>query len=155
MGIVISDRTAFIIVGRMHFTVPEGIRRGLLDVGPELMREVKRRIQNTPKTGRIYNIRGKRHQASAPGEAPARLTGKLVRSVRFNVSSSTRLVIGELRKIAPHARYLEEGSIRRRILPRPHLRPTITHKAREIEQALQRGVLKEIGKVTRVYRSYK
>ena len=154
MGIVTSDDKAFLIVSAMSFTVPKGIKQGLLDVGPELMREVKRRIQYPPKTGRVYIIGGKRHQASAPGEAPANLTGNLVRSVRYTVPSDNRLVIGEV-KSAPYAKYLEKGSPGGKILPRPHLKPAVANKAREIEQAIQRGVFKEIGKVTKVYRSYK
>ncbi|MFH1485040.1 MAG: hypothetical protein ABIH46_03130 [Chloroflexota bacterium] len=35
-----------------------------------------------PKTGRVYVIGGKVHQASAPGEAPAILSGDLAHSVR-------------------------------------------------------------------------
>lgn len=37
-------------------------------------------ITSPPKTGRIYKRRGVEHQASAPGEAPASDTGRLVNS---------------------------------------------------------------------------
>jgi hypothetical protein len=149
MGVKIVDNTAFLVISKASFNVPEGIRRGLHDVGPEIKREVKRLIKSTPKTGSIYNIGGKRHQASAPGESPANLSGDLVRSLSFNVSSATRLIIGERRKIAPYAAYLEEGSPHGRIKPRPHLRPAVISKAREIEQAIQRGISRELGKVHR------
>jgi hypothetical protein len=34
-----------------------------------------------PKTGRVYIIGGKVHQASAPGEAPAIFSGELINSI--------------------------------------------------------------------------
>lgn len=75
-----------------------------------------------PKTGRIYRVSrtGKPHQASAPGEAPAVLTGFLSNSIltRFPSAREGEITIG-----AAYAPYLEEGTAR--MAPRPYVRPAI------------------------------
>jgi hypothetical protein len=139
------DNTAFLVIKKSLFNTKEGIRRGLLDVAPEIQREVRRLIFSPPKTGRLYVIGGKVHQASAPGEAPANLTGDLAQGVGYEVSSHTRLVIGDR---AEHGKWLE-GNEPSRIAPRPHLRPAALSKAREVGQAIVRGVARELGKVIR------
>jgi hypothetical protein len=46
-------------------------------------------IDSPPKTGRFYRLRGgKMHQASAPGEYPARRTGALSKSIRSHVGGA-------------------------------------------------------------------
>lgn len=140
----VVDNTAFLVINKALFNTKEGIRRGLLNVGPEIEREVVRLIKSPPKTGRIYAIGGGRlHQASAPGEAPADLTGELAEGVGFSVSSPTQIIIGDR---APHGRWLE-GNVPNRIAPRPHLKPGAISKAREVEQAILRGVSRELGKI--------
>ena len=94
----------------------EGIREALHDVGEVVGRETKRLIKTGPKTGRIYIISGRRHQASAKGEPPANLTGRLMRSYNYRVSSWDEMTIGEE---ADYAKYLEDGT--RKMAPRPHL----------------------------------
>lgn len=42
-------------------------------------------IMEPPKSGKIYRKRGVTHQASAPGEAPANDTGRLVNSRRIDL----------------------------------------------------------------------
>ncbi len=144
--IKVVDNTAFLVVKRAVLNTKEGIRKGLLDVAPEIQKEVRRLIFSPPKTGRLYVIGGQIHQASAPGEAPANLTGILAASVAFEVASSTRLAIGYREEIAPYGRYLE-GIEKSRILPRPALRPGALGKAREVEQAVLRGVARELHRV--------
>ena len=141
----VIDNTAFLVMDKAIFNTKEGIRRGLLDVGPEIEREVVRLIKSPPKTGRLYLRGGRIHQASAPGEAPANLTGTLAESVSFEVSSPTQLIIGDRARIADYGGYLEFGTSR--MAPRPHLKPGALSKAREVEQAVVRGVARELGKI--------
>ena len=132
------------------FNTKEGIRRGLLDVGPEIEREVVRLIKSPPKTGRLYLRGGRIHQASAPGEAPANESGMLAESIGFKVSSPTQLVIGNEASIAPYGRRLELGDDftgRGSIAARPFVKPGALSKAREVEQAVVRGVARELGKI--------
>ena len=94
----------------------QGLENALYEHGPEVIRETKRLIINGPKTGRIYTIRGARHQASAPGEAPANRTGKLAKSGNYNVHGPFQMEVGES---VPYAGYLEDGT--GKIKPRPHV----------------------------------
>ena len=144
--IKVVDNTAFLVMDKAILSCKEGIRRGLLDVGPEIVREVVRLIESPPKTGRLYLIGGRIHQASALGEAPANLSGELADSVGFEVSSPTQIIIGDR---VPHGAWMEFGTADGRIAPRPHLRPAALGKAREVEQAIIRGVERELNKVKR------
>lgn len=145
-NIHVVDNTAFLVIEKSIYNTKEGIRRGLLDVAPEIEREVVRMIKEPPKTGRLYSFGGRIHQASAPGEAPADLTGQLAESVGSEVTSPTQLVIGDDIS-APHGEWMEFGTDDGRIAPRPHLKPAALSKAREVGQSLNRGVKRELGKV--------
>ena len=143
MGVRIVKNTAFLVIKRSLFKNKEGIRKGLINVAPEVKRETKRLIRSPNKTGRIYNIGGKLHQASAPWEAPANLSGDLAKSIRSKVTGSTRLKIFTEQ---PYGGYMEEGTKDGRIAPRPYLRPAALSKSREVIQAVQLAVKKEIGR---------
>ncbi len=143
----VVNNTAFLVIDKSLFNTKEGIRRGLLDVGPEIEREVVRLIKSPPKTGRYYSVgNGRVHQASAPGEAPADFTGTLAESIGFKVSSATQLRVGSRANSGAdaYAKRLEEGV---GIARRPYLEPGVLNKAREVEQAIGRGVKRELGKV--------
>jgi len=146
MGVKIVKNTAFLTIKRSLFKNKEGVRRGLLAVAPEIKREVRRLIRDPNKTGRIYHIGGKIHQASAPGEAPANLTGRLAQSVGSKVTGYSRLTILDRDHIAPHGKWMEYGTRDGRIAPRPHLRPAALSKSREVIQAIEQGVKRQMGK---------
>lgn len=139
MELKIVNNTAFLIMNKALLNVKDGVRRGFLAVGPEIKKEVIKLIKGHPKTGRYYIINGKLHQASAPGEPPADLTGNLADSVNYRGRGSSELVIGDRADMAPYAKYLE-GFVPNRIAPRPHLRPAVLNKRREIEQAIELSV---------------
>lgn len=75
-----------------------------------------------PKSGRFYKVSrtGRRHQASAPGQAPAVLTGFLTNSILSDFPKPTEgiITIG-----AEYAEYLERGT--RRMRPRPFVQPAL------------------------------
>lgn len=108
-------------------------------------RDIKKRIQRGPKTGRVYT-RGKgqnlsrEHQASAPGEAPATDTGALVNSILFR--QRTKLT-AEVESRLPYATYLEFGT--RFIAARPSwvpateaARPEFTRRVADAIRRAQR-----------------
>jgi hypothetical protein len=75
-------------------------------------------IMEPPKTGKIYRRRSVEHQASAPGEAPANWTGRLVNSRRvefFEDEIRARLIFS-----TEYALPLEMGT--RKMAPRPFAR---------------------------------
>jgi hypothetical protein len=98
--------------------VRAGALTGLSDWIGIVENEAVRLIMEPPKTGKIYSRRGVQHQASAPGEAPASDTGRLVNSRR------TELIAGSLRArlnfSTAYALPLELGT--KRMEPRPYAR---------------------------------
>lgn len=141
--IKIIDNKGFLVIEKALYNVKEGVRRGLLSVAPMIVRDVVRRIKSPPKTGRLYRIGGTLHQASAPGESPADLTGELAEKVGSDVPSFDKMIIGDG---ADHGKWMEEGTDDGRIEPRPHLKPAVLSMEREIVQEIRNGVHKELGK---------
>jgi hypothetical protein len=88
----------------------------LQEIGRENVRHLRRLIKDPPNTGRIYNRpgnMGRRHQASAPGEAPADQTGRLRKSVSYRVRGSKMFggsLVMEFGETAPYGIFLERGT---------------------------------------------
>jgi len=116
----------------------KGINRAFNIMGKEIDRERRRLILEPPKTGRIYRIRGRTHQASAPGEAPANLTGGLVRSGDHKVSGL--FLRGGEKKVngKDYPKFLEYGTSK--MSPRPHVIKAINSKRRDTRLALLEAV---------------
>lgn len=93
---------------------------GWKEVGMLLTNKLRYMIRNGPRTGRVYTFRGRKHQASAPGEVPANRTGRLANSVGYEATGHHTLVFGEE---AEYARGLELGTAR--VAPRPHLQVAV------------------------------
>jgi hypothetical protein len=87
--------------------------------GKHLVNTIKRDLTTGSRSGRIYRINGQDHQASAAGEAPAKITGTLAASVQSRLNQRD-LIVGEG---ASYARYLELGT--RKMAARPHILPAI------------------------------
>jgi hypothetical protein len=101
---------------------------------------VQRRIQNGPKTGRVYARGGgqnlsRTHQASAPGEAPATDTGVLVSSVYLENTARYERTVGS--RLA-YAYYLEFGT--QRIKPRPAWVPEVEKQRPEMRKRIERAL---------------
>jgi HK97 gp10 family phage protein len=86
------------------------------EVGTLLTNKLQYMIRNGPRTGRVYTFRGRKHQASAPGEVPANRTGRLAKSVGYEATGHHTLQFGEE---AEYAGWLENGT--KKMAPRPHL----------------------------------
>lgn len=97
------------------------------EVGTLLTNKLQYMIRNGPRTGRVYTFRGRKHQASAPGEVPANRTGKLAKSVKYKATGHHTLVFGEE---AEYAGWLENGTHNKgggiKMAPRPHLQVAVT-----------------------------
>jgi hypothetical protein len=109
---------------------------GLRKAGVFLQRQTIRTLTTGKRTGRIYTINGRPHQASAAGEAPAKQTGRLSKSVGHNVMTK-RLTVGE---IAPYAGYLERGTSR--MAARPHLLATFNRNQNAVSDMIGRAVMR-------------
>jgi len=119
-----------------------GIRQAFFRLGKDLVKDSKQLIIKGPKTGRLYRIKGRsrRHRASAPGEAPANLTGALQKSLDFKIKGADSLEFGSnpnkfgglTEATANYAKVLEEGN--RRIKKRPFIRPTVKKNNRRAQK---------------------
>ncbi|HKX32096.1 MAG TPA: hypothetical protein VJ302_30700 [Blastocatellia bacterium] len=99
------------IVGKIARGASALVRRATFEL------ETKLKISLTgPRTGRIYRRRGRTHQASAPGEAPAVDTGFLSNSIKSTFPSPT---LGVVTISADYAQILEED------LNRPFVKPAV------------------------------
>lgn len=111
----------------------------LHDVGRQVIVRTRQLIIDPPKTGRIYPFEGGQHQASAPGEAPAYMTGRLARSGEKKVRGWQEMEVGET---AFYAVWLENG--RRGMAPRPHLIRAVEETVQDVARSILNNVAKEI-----------
>jgi type II secretory pathway pseudopilin PulG len=136
----------------------QAIRKAFYDVGKDLVASAKEEINKTPKTGRQYRKyygqkgRMKRpgyYTASAPGEAPAAVTGKLRKSINFTVSGSSEMTFGVdlSRADASYAKYLEYANLvsmtgrgSKNIAPRPFLSAAYKNNKGNIERKFSQAI---------------
>lgn len=109
----------------------KGIQRFCTALGKDLANTMREGIAQPPKSGRIYNYRGRKHRASAPMEYPANRSGLLRRNTTFEVSG-LKLEAGT--KNVSYAPILqqyktaqERTSSFKKIAPRPYI--TLAHDA--------------------------
>lgn len=134
-----NNEKAWISVKQHKRATRRGIRQGFYFLGRDLRKTAQEGIKKGPKTGKIYLIksggRRRRHQASAPGEYPANLSGKLRRGIGFKVRGSDQLVFGAEADYAP---YLERGTSRMKA--RPSLLKAIEANERNARQHFVREI---------------
>lgn len=65
------------------------IARTMNFVAQSTAQRAKQKIRSGPKTGRVYRRNGRLHQASAPGQSPADLSGALAGSITFTKMTDT------------------------------------------------------------------
>lgn len=145
--------------------VKKTIRRSFYDIGKLLVSDTKKEINRKPKTGKRYikyrGVGGRNlskpqyYNASAPGEAPAVVTGKLRDSVNFTVNGSAEMVFGlDMSKSeALYGKYLEyenliemTGQGSKNIKPRPFITESYRKNKGNIERKFDIEIRKEIQK---------
>jgi HK97 gp10 family phage protein len=112
--------------------------RGIVRGTEQVRNEALRLIMQTSKTGRIYRTRGVMHRASAPGEAPASDTGRLVGSISTAYDSSR--LAGVVSANTKYAEFLEYGTAT--MAERPFMRPALANTQEKIVQAVEEEVAK-------------
>jgi hypothetical protein len=158
-----DNKWIFSTVHGMPIKMHRKIRNALYQSGKDLVAEAKRVINEKPKHGRKYLKRmgigrygaGKRfygsytkptyYTASAPGEAPAVVTGRLRSGIGFKVSGSDKLAFysGNV----PYAKYLEytdlvnskNDSQAKKVQPRPYLSAAIGKYKDKIRERLEQA----------------
>lgn len=123
--------------GRAELAVDRGARH--------LVNAVKRTLTGR-RTGRRYRVSrtGRMHQASAPGEPPAVLYGRLRNSITQTAPQwDGNAVSVEVGTNVVYARRLEFGGMDARgvmIAKRPYMEPTVLREEAAIEALMQRTV---------------
>lgn len=116
------------VIAALRQAAMRAVERGTENVKTRMVE----RIQQPPKTGRIYG----KHQASAPGESPASDTGRLAQSVttRYDPAKLT----GYVNVSTEYAEALEFGT--RKMAARPYARVSLAEKVDEIRADLAREI---------------
>lgn len=115
-----------------------GAWRGVLTGAYAVQERGTELIQSPPKSGHIYQRRGVRHQASAPGEAPAGDSGRLAGS--SDVFPDQANLSARVNWSAAYAKPLELGT--QTMEPRPFARRSLAERKDFIEESVR----SEIGK---------
>lgn len=116
--------------------------RAVLKASLKFERGIKQKLTNTiPRTGRMYGD----HQASAPGEPPALLSGALRQSITHTMPSwdQDNKVSADVGTSLVYAAILEWGGIAgngARILPRPYIEATFFEMQDELEAILAEAI---------------
>jgi hypothetical protein len=128
-------------LNKLRVPAENAILRAML----HLENAVKRKLSGA-RSGRLYRVSktGRLHQASAPGEPPAVLFGKLRQSItHIGPTWEGFHVSGEVGTNLEYAARLEYGGVDSRgvqILPRPYLAPTVLEEEDRLEQILTTAV---------------
>jgi len=149
------DNRLFARLGTVNDGVRRAIRQGFFEFGKDLRDTASQEILRRPKGGRTYIVRqGKRrfrHTASAPGETHANLSGKLRRSIGFQIHGSRSMDFGygvDPRGPAPdYAIYVEDGTSR--MAARPSLQNAIRVTLRNGEVYFATGIRAELANESR------
>lgn len=110
--------------------ITKAVARGAQFVHADAVRSVQR----GPKTGEIYG----RHQASAPGEAPATDTGNLASNILVDIIPGSVDIEAKVISRAPYSIALEFGT--KNMEPRPFMRPAFEKNKKRIQDLIARMV---------------
>jgi HK97 gp10 family phage protein len=137
----------------MNAAAQKAVEQTMLGAMQIIANDAKRSVARGPKSGHVYTTRfvtmpnggvvpvGTRppHQASAPGEAPATDTGRLVASIIASATGMTGTV--EARSL--YAVHLEYGT--RAMAARPFMLPAAERNRDRIQRLLQSAISTAIG----------
>lgn len=124
MDIKVTVDTSFNRSPEFQALLKKEVEIALYASAKQVEKEAKQSILNGKKTGRIYKRRTVTHQASAPGEAPASDTGRLVNSINsYLVRAAMEAIVVAGRGVVKYATMLEFGT--RKMAARPFMHPAL------------------------------
>ena len=138
-----NTRSVLLDVARHGEYFNAGIEEALYAIGDSVVREMRRLIIDPPKTGRIYRFPVPEipiHQASAPGQPPATMTGRLERELGYNVRNAGYMEVGSQ---TFYGAFLEDGTTKMK--ERPFLRVAANITAGQSLEYLQTFVERRLG----------
>jgi len=149
----IGNRRVYVHIDNLPSRTKRSIRQGFFELGKDLKQTANKEILRKPKGGRTYIVRGpsgrrRRHVASAPGETHANLTGKLRRSLGWQVHGAHSMEFGYgvggagagLKPAPEYAEYVEFGT--RKMAARPSLANAIRAVDRNAEKHFEQAFRK-------------
>jgi hypothetical protein len=113
-----------------------GIKDGMHMAGRTLVKHVQDGMRSGPKSGRIYGG----HQASAPSEYSAIVTGDLLRSIDYRTSGADQLIFFAT---SAHAGYQEYGTWK--MAARKNLGKAIEESDSEVRHLIELCVRSALG----------
>lgn len=129
-----QNKRVFFGIDNLSKRHKKAIRNASFEVGKIIQREGRNAILRGKKTGKTYKVGLRVHRASAPGESPANITGKLQRSIDYDVRGHRQMEYGYK---ALHGKFMEDGT--RFIERRPNLRPLADNKAQTFINSMVRN----------------
>ncbi len=107
-------------------------------IGARAVELIREELENASHSGKVYTIKGRLHQASAPDEPPAEYSGKLAASLSYDVDGERgQVTVGSSE---PYGAYLEFGTVN--MAPRPFIGPVTEALAPEIQQIVEAAFAK-------------
>jgi len=154
-----KSRRGLIAIKEMNKRTLQGIRSAFFDIGKDLTKDTQASIMDKNKHGHLYRVKvrgiSRWHRASAPGEAPANLTGKLRKSTGFEVRGSDQMEFGYRggKKGVDYGIYLELGTKKGakagrewRMAPRPALEMAVMKNQGNMQSKFENLINKSLSK---------
>lgn len=111
-----------------------GLEAATRAAAAETLAQARHAILTGPRSGRVYRSHGRVHRASAPGEPPASVSGRLAASLEAVDDGEALLVASEV----DYALYLERGTAT--MAPRPFLGPAAEASEADFAAAIEAAV---------------
>ncbi|MBL7685545.1 MAG: hypothetical protein JNK65_05890 [Deltaproteobacteria bacterium] len=128
-------------VREMDPQVLRGLEIGLKQGAFFLEARIKRALSQSGRGGKVYKRGEKSHVASAPGQAPAVDSGRLLNSIRTDFKGINDVRIGS---DVIYASFLEKGTSK--MGSRPYLSRVINENPNAIEEIILKAIEKELQK---------
>ncbi|WP_435007987.1 HK97-gp10 family putative phage morphogenesis protein [Tundrisphaera lichenicola] len=129
---------------RIKQNIADEVNKAVFASAQKVASDAKRSITSGQKSGRTYRRRTVTHQASAPGEAPASDTGRLVNDINAYLKGGGEAFTVAGRGTVVYARMLEFGT--RLMAARPFFFPALEKNKAwirdRIQDAVRRGLTK-------------
>ena len=131
-----GNRESVILVSKEIYKHENNIRTSLRRHGREVNKELEKVVSTGPRSGRVYSYKGIKYRASAPGEPPAKRSGRLAGSFRYTSRPMELLLYNNAKsdRGAPYPRFLEDGTSK--MAPRPYWSNTIEGMSALLERDL-------------------
>lgn len=125
--------------------IKKDIAAALFVSGLKIEENAKLSIAQESKSGVVYQRRTVVHQASAPGEAPANDTGRLLNSIQTSAENSGMVVnINAGSSMVDYAIHLEYGTSD--MAARPFMKPALKKSRKFIHDRMEKAIQKAIKK---------